>query len=160
MSNTQPWMCIVPRESADRSGVENEAVATVHEIPEDREHDPREQEEWFHRLPEQAREEMRDRWRAHEHGTQKVRETRRLTTKRYVTEGAAIAAFCAVLVGAGIFGLILAALVGGVMGAIARAARLTRFGYGALAAVAYPFLATDTFNANKAIVRARKPASP
>ena len=126
MSNHQPWMCIVPRESADRFGVETEAASTVHEIPEDREHDLREQEEWFHRLPEHAREEMRDRWRAQQAGTQKVRETRRLTTKRYVAEGAAIAAFCAVLAGSGFFGLILAALVGGVMGAIARAARFTK----------------------------------
>ena len=28
-----------------------------------------------------------------------------------------------------------------------------------ITAMAYPFLATDTFNANKAIVRARKPAA-
>ena len=78
-------------------------------MAEDREHDLREQEEWFHRLPEHAREEMRDRWRAQEAGTQKVRETRRLTTKRHVVEGAAIAAFCAVLAGSGIYGLIFAA---------------------------------------------------
>ena len=140
MSNTQPWMCIVPRESADRFGVENEAVGTGQEIPEDREHDPREQAEWFCRLPEHAREEYRDRWREQEGGTQKVRETRRQTTKRYLAEGAAITAFCAILVGSGFVALILAALVGGAMGAIARALRLVRFGYAALAAVTYPLL--------------------
>ena len=138
MSKPQPWMCIVPRESADRIGVETDAVGTVHEIPEDRVHDPREEAEWFCRLPEHAREEYRDRWRVQEVGTQKVQETRRQTTTRYVVEGTAITVFCAILIGPGFWTLILAPLVGGAMGAVARALRLLRFGYGALAAIVYP----------------------
>jgi hypothetical protein len=112
--------------------------------------DPREQQEWFQRIPEHAREEFRERFRSEEDGPEHVREVRRLTTKRYLIEGAVIAGFCALLVAVGLLGFLFVALGGAAMGAIARAAGLYRFGYAALAAVAYPFLFGLTLTAGGA----------
>lgn len=56
--------------------------------PEDRAHDPREQEEWFQRLPEHAKREFREKWSEKEAFVPAHRAKRARTLKRHVLEGA------------------------------------------------------------------------
>jgi len=60
----------------------------VHYIPEDRAHDPREQEEWFLRLPEHAKQEFRERWSREEQHHPEFHAKRLRTIRQYVGEGA------------------------------------------------------------------------
>ncbi len=62
----------------------------VHDLPEDRVGDPREEQEWFQRLPEHAKEEMRDRWRGQERQLDRIRQRSKESIVRYAVEGAAI----------------------------------------------------------------------
>jgi len=59
---------------------------TLHEIPEDRLHDPREESEFFQGLPEEAKEEFRERWRKEEGRHEKSRELRNYTWKIHMAE--------------------------------------------------------------------------
>jgi hypothetical protein len=62
----------------------------VYHIPEDRVHDPREEEEWLHRLPEHARDELREVWRTQEGQGRLQKFRRKETTKTYVVEAAVV----------------------------------------------------------------------
>ncbi|MCZ6572026.1 MAG: hypothetical protein O7C98_02545 [Planctomycetota bacterium] len=62
----------------------------VHDLPEDRVGDPREEQEWFQRLPEHAKEEMRERWRGQERHLDRIRQRSKESIVRYAVEGAAI----------------------------------------------------------------------
>jgi hypothetical protein len=62
----------------------------VHDVPEDRVQDPREDDEWFRRLPERAKQEMRGRWRTQDLQGAQIRELRKVSTWRYVAQGAAL----------------------------------------------------------------------
>ena len=53
-----------------------QAEAPVYHTPTDRAHDPREHEEWFLRLPEHGKQEMRRLWRNQEGHTPERRERR------------------------------------------------------------------------------------
>ena len=113
----------------------------VHEIPEDRIADPREQEEWFCRLPAHGREELRRRWRIAEGISAEYRDTRQRTTRGYAIEGAVFFAIFDLLV---VFvtnfrgvRFLLAVIVGAAFGWVVRRLYLARFGYAALAAALY-----------------------
>lgn len=56
------------------------------EVPADRAHDPREQAEWFERLPEHARGELRDLWRRAELSEAEAKKLRFRVRRRYVAE--------------------------------------------------------------------------
>ena len=60
----------------------------VYYLPEDRAHDPREHEEWFLRLPEQAKQEFRERWSREEQHRPEFLAKRRRTLRLQVGEGA------------------------------------------------------------------------
>ena len=60
----------------------------VYYLPEDRAHDPREHEEWFLRLPEDAKREFRERWSRDEQHRPDFQAKRRRTLRLYVAEGA------------------------------------------------------------------------
>ncbi|MHC4954243.1 MAG: hypothetical protein ACYTGZ_10155 [Planctomycetota bacterium] len=61
-------------------------VAFLHEIPEDRAHDAREHAEEFQRLPEEAKDDLRDRWRRAEGQTVRMKTLRRYSIRGYVIE--------------------------------------------------------------------------
>lgn len=65
----------------------------LHEIPEDRLHDPREESEFFQGLPEKAKEEMRERWRKDEGYHEEIQELRRYTWKLHMAEMAGFFVF-------------------------------------------------------------------
>ena len=60
--------------------------SAVFEIPEDRAHDPREQEGGFLRLPEDAKDELRDGWRFTERLRAEVKSRRKRTVRVYMVE--------------------------------------------------------------------------
>ncbi|MHC4932649.1 MAG: hypothetical protein ACYTGV_10725 [Planctomycetota bacterium] len=62
----------------------------VYEISGQESDDPREREEWFLRLPEHAKREMRERWSAQAGRSVAQKARRRSTTRRYLVEGVAL----------------------------------------------------------------------
>lgn len=110
----------------------------LHEIPEDRLHDPREESEFFQGLPEEAKEEFRDRWRREEGRHEEVRELLRYTWKVYIAEMAGCFVFFHV------FGILhspviflVAVVAGGLTGAVAAAAHAGPLLYPVIAGVGY-----------------------
>jgi len=107
-------------------------------VPEDRIKDPRELAPSFARLPDHAKEELRDRWRAQEgvHGKQVLR--RKETSHRWVIEGASVffLSVALFLVPTGL-GLLLAAAVGGAIGYAAARVKPGALRYGVLFAAFY-----------------------
>ena len=92
----------------------------LHEIPEDRLHDPREESEFFQSFPEEAKEEMRERWRKDEGHDVDVIELRKQTWKLYVIEMAGFFVFFHIFNIVRSPSMILVALVvGGLTGAVA-----------------------------------------
>jgi hypothetical protein len=67
-----------------------EAQAEVHYTPEDRAHDPREQQGWFLRLPEHAKQDLREKWKIQEGGSEAQIARRKATMWRYVLESVGI----------------------------------------------------------------------
>jgi len=65
----------------------------LHEIPLDREHDPREHAEAFQRLPTEAQEEIREAWRRADGSHEEMRTVRRYSIRGYVIEMACVFAF-------------------------------------------------------------------
>ncbi len=107
-------------------------------VPEDRIDDPRELAPSFARLPDHAKEELRDRWRAQEgvHGKQVMR--RKETAHRWVMEGAAVFFVSVALFQMPTrFGLILAAVIGGAIGFLAARVKPGALRYGVLFAAFY-----------------------
>ena len=105
-------------------------------IPEDRMEDPREQEDWFARLPDEAKDELRDRWRMEE-GKAPVQAQRRMTTlNRYVLEGLILFGTMELLFGTTL-SCLLAAVVGGIAGYVAGRIRSGSMRQGIVFAVAY-----------------------
>ena len=60
--------------------------SAVFEIPEDRAHDPREQERGFLRLPEDVKDELRDCWRFTEQIRAEIRRRRKRTLRIFLVE--------------------------------------------------------------------------
>jgi hypothetical protein len=107
-------------------------------IPEDRIEDPREQVEWFGRLPEHAKEELRERWRGQEgtRGDQKRR--RKDTTLRWILEGGALLLLAeAVLQKPTLLGLALASAAGAAVGWAGALLKPGALRYGVLVALVY-----------------------
>ncbi|MFQ5845812.1 MAG: hypothetical protein ACE5JG_12585, partial [Planctomycetota bacterium] len=112
------------RHDGDRGG------HLVHDIPEDRISDPREEEGWFRRLPEGAKRELRDRWRTDEGRLSTIQGRWRARNVRYVVEGVGLLVVFEVLFGQATplsFGA--AAGVGAVMGLVCAALRAGRESY-------------------------------
>ena len=110
----------------------------LHEIPEDRLHDPREHSEFFQGLPEHAKEEFRDRWRRDEGRHEEIRDLRRYTWKLHIGEMVACFVFFH------IFGIlhhplifVVAVVAGGLTGAVAAALRAGPLLYPVIAGVGY-----------------------
>ena len=97
-----------------------------------------ENQEWFQRLPEHARDDMRAVWEKRKGQSAEQQERRRRTTKRYLIEGPCL--FVAVV---GLFftmnvsALLFAAVVGGGVGAVAARRRACTYQYGAFSAIGY-----------------------
>jgi len=110
----------------------------LHEIPEDRLHDEREESEFFQRLPEQAQEEMRERWRREEGRHGDVIELRKQTWKIFMAEMAGCFVFFHFF---GILSnpalILLAIAGGGLTGAVAAAVRAGPLLYPAIAGIGY-----------------------
>lgn len=119
------------------------ARRTVIQVPADRLDDPREQQKWFLRLPEHAKQDLRARWRAAEGRTASGKRRRSGTFYRYVFESAGVFAVAQLV----FFGA-MAALQGAVYGALAGAAaaklRAGTFLYGFIGAAAYGIYAGST----------------
>ena len=82
------------RPAADKRSMADAAESRLlHEIPLDREHDPREQAEAFQRLPEAAKEEIRDAWRRADGTHVEMRLLRRDSIRAYVIEMAVLFVF-------------------------------------------------------------------
>lgn len=62
----------------------------VFETPEDRAGDAREEAEWFQRLPDHAKEDLRERWRTQEGEGRHQKKRRKRTTRVYVVESTVI----------------------------------------------------------------------
>lgn len=93
-------------------------------VPDDRMDDPREQEEWFTRLPEHAKEDFREAWRVQEGEGRHQKMRRKHTTHHYVIEMAAVNAVLAIVLDSPTFlGLLFAAGFGAVAGLAAAALR-------------------------------------
>ncbi|MHC4449843.1 MAG: hypothetical protein ACYS0E_06835 [Planctomycetota bacterium] len=122
----------------------------LHEIPEDRLHDEREESELFQRLPADAQEEMRERWRREEGRHVDVIELRKQTWKIFMAEMAGCFVFFHFF---GILrnpGMILVAIAGGgLTGAVAAAVRAGPLLYPVIAGVGY--VATGGSNAFAAV---------
>ena len=98
--------------------------------PPAREPDTREQAEWFCRLPEQAKEEFRERWRAEEGRTERQFERRRSTEVRYLVEGVMLFAVLEFLFfGLSVGRLLLLAVPGIALGWICHKVRADRWRY-------------------------------
>ena len=122
---------------ADNSG--------VFEIPEDRAHDPREQQGGFLRLPEEAKEELRACWRFTERLREEVRTRRQRTVRIYIVESVVLLVLLSVLTPQAIP---LAAVVGvgcGILGWRLRAGTLI---YGWIGALGYALIMALTGTLN------------
>jgi hypothetical protein len=107
-------------------------------VPEDRLHDAREAAPHFARLPEHAKEDIRDRWRAAEgaRGDQILR--RRDTTHRWAVEGAGLFFLSVALLQMPTrLGLILAACAGAGIGSVAARVKPAPLVYGLAFSTAY-----------------------
>jgi hypothetical protein len=140
---------LAPRAHEEREVQEPEPAVvpdpTVVLVPEDRMHDARETAPLFARLPEHAKEDLRDRWRAAEGSRAEQVVRRGETSHRWVVEGAAL--FC---VSVGLFQtpsrleLLFAALAGAGIGWAAARAKPPPLLYGVLFATAYTFFGAVT----------------
>jgi len=103
-----------------------------------REPDAREQAPWFRDLPEHAKEEFRERWRAEE-GRAELRLARRRSTEvRYIVEGVMLFAVLEFLFfGLGVGRLLLLTVPGTLLGWVAHRIRADRWRYLALAIPLY-----------------------
>jgi hypothetical protein len=102
--------------------------------------DPREDQEWFRRLPEHAREELRAGWRAKRAAEAESRARARRLTVRYIGEAAFVFALVTVVFQPfSIEGILRAAVFGALAGGAARALLAEALAYGAVALVAYAF---------------------
>lgn len=114
------------------------ATDELYYTPEDRAHDPREHQEWFLRLPEHGKDEMRKFWQAAEGETRHQRERRIRTTRRYLIEG--VVFFVVVF---WLFyrfradGLLLAAAIGLAVGCANAFLRAGAYKYGWVCAIGY-----------------------
>ena len=108
--------------------------SAVFEIPEDRAHDPREQEGGFLRLPEEAKEELRAGWRFTERFRAEVRSRRRRTVRLYVVESVVLLSLLSVLTP---FAIPLAAVVGIGCGWLGWKLRAGTLIYGWIGAIGY-----------------------
>lgn len=103
----------------------------VYEIPEDRVHDAREEHEWLHRLPEHARDDLREAWRTQEGEGRKQKKRRKETTKVYVVEAAIAFMVLEVLLQAPtLLSLVAAGLFGAAAGGVAALFRSNAPSYG------------------------------
>ncbi len=110
------WQRVVATET---DYVPKTPTAPVYDIPEDRAHDAREQVEWFQKLPEHAKEDIRDAWRRADGEHRLQRERRRHTSKVYVWEAAvAFVVLELVLMSPNFMNLVLALIFGAVAGAL------------------------------------------
>jgi hypothetical protein len=124
-----------PPPAAEGEGAGEPKVAMV---PEDRLDDPRELAPSFARLPDHAKEDLRNRWRRQEgvHAEQVVR--RKDTTHRWVAEGAAIFFVAVALLQMPTrLGLVVAAAVGAGLGAVASRLKPGPLVYGFFFAAVY-----------------------
>jgi len=103
-------------------------------------HDPREEQEWFQRLPPHAQEELRSGWEAQRGKSEAQRKRARGMTARYLLEGAiTFAAVEAVFTTVAPVHLLYAVAAGAVAGGVARALMAGAWLYGAIALVVYCF---------------------
>ena len=112
----------------------------IHAIPEDRVHDPREQEASFQRLPPHAQEEFRERWRDDEDASEERKQRRHDTTVRYLVEGVLL--FCGTLFffrSISFFTGLEAMVAGAAMGFVWRYFRMGQWGFTMVAGVFYFF---------------------
>jgi len=92
--------------------------------------DPREEAEWFQRLPEHAKAEFRERWRAESGRNEQQHARRRRTEVRYLVEGVLLFAVLEFLmIGAGAGRLLFLVVPGGLLGWICSRIRANRWTY-------------------------------
>lgn len=107
-------------------------------IPEDRAHDPREEERWLHRLPEHARDELREAWRTQEGEGKRQKFRRKETTKTYVVEAAVVFMVLELLLQAPTrYHLLAAGIFGAAAGGLAALVRASAPSYGLFFTVFY-----------------------
>jgi len=87
---------VVPKASPTPQPAEAEEP-NVFVIPEDRLDDPREQVPWFGRLPDHAKEDLRERWRAQVGASGEQKERKKVTTQRWIAEAVALLALAEVV---------------------------------------------------------------
>jgi len=128
---------VVPKADEPAPSAQTEEPA-VFAIPEDRIDDPREQVPWFGRLPEHAKEDLRERWRAQAGAAGEQKERKRVTKRRWVAEAAAVFFLAeAVLQSPSLPGLAVATTVGVAVGWAGALLKPGPLRYGAIAAVAW-----------------------
>jgi len=125
--------------------VATEPLAQPYYIPEECCDDPREFEDWFLRMPEFAKDEMRVRWRAQAGHLKAAIERRKRTRKRYLTEGVIV-----FLVSDILFWVIagdmpfLGVLIGLAVGFVAFQVRAATYTYASLGVIGYVMLSLLT----------------
>jgi len=118
-----------------------EAAEPLHQIPLDREHDPREEAEAFQRLPEEAKEEIREVWRRQEGTHEDMRMLRRYSIRGYVIEMACVFVFFELFAMLRHpFVIIPAAIIGAATGWVAAKVRAGQSSYPFIAGVGYILL--------------------
>ena len=120
-----------PLQTADGKGMARSALPV-------REHDPREEADWFQRLPEHAKEEFRERWRVVAGRTEQQIDRRRSTEVRYLVEGVMLFALLEFLfIGLSATRLLLLMVPGLALGWICHKIRADRWRYVAVALPLY-----------------------
>ncbi|MDH3590314.1 MAG: hypothetical protein OER88_00435 [Planctomycetota bacterium] len=110
-----------------------EPTAPVYDLPEDRAHDPRESLEWFRRMPDHAKEALRNAWREDEGSAVHQKERRRRTRRYYCVEASATFVLLEVLLQGPYWHTVLAAAIFGVVaGGLAGVIRASAPSYGFL----------------------------
>jgi len=94
MSDRRPaWQRVVaapdPQER-DAPAEPEEELPPLHHVPEDRVGDPRENEDWFRRLPAPMQDELRERWRHEEGAGARQRARRHRNVRLYALESAVV----------------------------------------------------------------------
>jgi len=124
------WQDVFAEPAQDPELLPGEDAGSVFVIPEDRVDDPREQTEWFARLPDHAKDEFREMWRIEEGQGKHQKLRRKHTTHQYVVEMAGVVAFFAILCDSpSLVGILFAPIVGGAAGFLAASLRASNWLY-------------------------------
>lgn len=132
------WQQVVAPRAAKKEPAAVPESGVVAEVPADRIHDEREEAPLFARLPEHAKEDLRDRWRAAEGSRTDQVARRKDTALRWVVEGALLLGLAEGLMHIPTrLGVLLAVGIGAATGAFGAIAKPGAVRYGAVFMVVY-----------------------